>query len=226
MKALPSCLSEATFVGCSEGFVSSACPTPSRGSPGASSARHRIPSFTFLKTGTGSSQILVPSYGNGQNAGPMENVTCLSGVWGSGGVSPRLTGGSASKQPSAAPAMEARIIAPFLGMRENIPVWKAGERGRSMPSSAFQSEPRAPTVQASLMGFPPCPPPRPKQQLPVAPTALGLASVANLIPFLEDVRQVGKINFMCFENKICNDDRIPEIKRFRGTYLCSGKAFI
>ena len=31
---------------------------------------------------------------------------------------------------------------------------------------------------------------------------------------------------MCFENKICNDDRIPEIKRFRGLYLCSGKAFI
>ena len=115
MKALPSCLSEATFVGCSGGFVSSACPTPSQGSPGASSARYRIPSFTFLKTGTESSQILVPSCGNGQDAGPMENVTCLSGGGGLGGVSPRLTGGSAGKQPSAAPAMEARIIAPLPG---------------------------------------------------------------------------------------------------------------
>jgi len=81
-------------------------------------------------------------------------------------------------------------------------------------------------VQTSLTGFPACPPPRPKQQLPVALTALGPASVVNLIPFLQDVRQVGKINFMCFENKICNDDRIPQIKRLRGTYLCSGKAFI
>ena len=51
---------------------------PSRGSPGASSARYRIPSFTFLKIGTESSQILVPSCGNGQDAGPLEYVTCLS----------------------------------------------------------------------------------------------------------------------------------------------------